>query len=100
VEELIKKGLMREAGRRSIETAKQNGSWTILDEVEELVIPGDLEKAFKRYKEAKNYFLSLSKTARKMMLTSLALAKKPETRQKRVAEIAEHVAQNINLTQS
>ncbi len=46
VERLIQEGLMEPAGYKSIEIAKQNGSWTILDEVEELVIPPDLEKAF------------------------------------------------------
>lgn len=34
---------MTEAGFESIQTAKQNGSWTILYEVEELIIPTDLE---------------------------------------------------------
>ena len=37
---------MTEAGLMCIETAKQNGSWTILDEVEELTIPDDLEREF------------------------------------------------------
>jgi len=78
----------------SIEVAKQNGSWTILDEVEELIIPKDLEKAFKKHQGSKDYFLSLSKSIRKMMLTSLVLAKRSETRQKRIDEIAELTGQN------
>lgn len=94
VEKLIEQGLMTEAGFKSIETAKQNGSWTILDEVEELIIPGDLEKAFEEYKGSKDYFLSLSKTTRKMMLASLVLTKRPETRQKRIDEIALFAGQN------
>lgn len=87
VQQLIENGLMTQAGLDSIETAKQNGSWTIFDEVEELIIPNDLEKAFKNHRGSKNYFLSQSKTIRKMMLASLVLAKRPETRQKRIAEI-------------
>jgi len=94
VQQLIENGLMTQAGLDIIEIAKQNGSWTILDEVEELIIPKDLEKAFKKYKGSKDYFLSLSKTIRKMMLTSLVLAKRPETRQKRIDEIAEFAGQN------
>jgi uncharacterized protein YdeI (YjbR/CyaY-like superfamily) len=94
VENLIKNGLMTQAGLDSIEVAKQNGSWTILDEVEALIIPNDLEKAFKKHKGSKDYFLSLSKSIKKMMLTSLVLAKRPETRQKRIDEIAEHAGQN------
>jgi uncharacterized protein YdeI (YjbR/CyaY-like superfamily) len=37
VDKLIEQGLMTDAGFTSIEIAKQNGSWTILDEVEELI---------------------------------------------------------------
>lgn len=80
---------MAQAGYKIIETAKRNGSWTILDEVEELLIPNDLESAFKKHKGSKGYFPSLSKTVRKMILTSLVLAKRPETRQKRINEIAQ-----------
>ena len=88
VRQLIESGLMTQAGFDIIDIAKQNGSWTILDEVEELIIPNDLETAFKKHKGSKAYFLSLSKTVRKMMLQWLVLAKRPETRQKRVDEIA------------
>lgn len=85
-------GLMSEAGYQSIETAKQNGSWTILDEVEELVIPEDLETALNSYEEATDYFLGLSKSVKKMMLYWLVSAKRPETRQKRIDELAEHAS--------
>ena len=94
VQNLIEKGLMTQAGLESIEVAKQNGSWTILDEVEDLIIPIDLERAFEKHKGSKDYFLSLSNSIRKMMLTSLVLAKRPGTRQKRVDEIAEFAGQN------
>jgi len=94
VQKLIEDGLMTQAGLNIIELAKQNGSWNILDEVEELIIPNDLEKAFNKHKGSKDYFLSLSKSIRKMMLTSLVLARLSETRQKRIDEIAEHAGQN------
>lgn len=94
VQRLIDSGLMTESGLKSIAIAKENGSWTILDEAEELIIPDDLEKAFKKHKGSKDYFLSLSRTVRKMMLTSIVLAKRPETRQKRIDEIAEHAGEN------
>lgn len=99
VQQLIEKGLMAKAGLASIETAKQNGSWKILDEVEELVIPKDLEKEFKAHPGSKNYFLSLSKSVKKMMLTWLVLAKRPETRQKRIQEIAALASKNLKPKQ-
>ncbi len=89
---LIEKGLMTESGYESIKTAKQNGSWIILDDVEELLIPKDLEVEFKSNPNSKDYFLSLSKSARKAMLQWLVLARRPETRQKRIAEIVKLAA--------
>lgn len=94
IQRLTADGRMTEAGLKVIETAKQNGSWTILDEVEELIVPEDLEKAFKKHKGSKDYFLRLSKSIRKMLLQWIVLAKRPETRQKRINEIAELAGQN------
>lgn len=82
-------GLMAPAGLDIIEKAKQNGSWTILDDVEELILPKDLLKEFRSRPGSKTYFLSLSKSTRKSMLQWLVLSKLPETRQKRIKEIVE-----------
>jgi uncharacterized protein YdeI (YjbR/CyaY-like superfamily) len=95
IEQLIENGLMTEAGYKSIEIAKQNGSWTILDEVEELLIPQDLEIALKDKPNAEDFFLSLSKSVRKAILQWLVLAKRPETRQNRITEIAELASQKL-----
>jgi len=84
---LIEEGKMTKAGLASIELAKQNGSWTLLDEVEELTIPEDLEAAFNTQPDAKDFFLGLSKSVKKMMLHWITFAKQPATRQKRISEI-------------
>jgi uncharacterized protein YdeI (YjbR/CyaY-like superfamily) len=99
VQSLIKRGLMKKAGLDCIKVAMENGSWTLLDEVEELIIPKDLEKALKKHRGAKTHFLSLSKSVQKMMLTSLVLARRPETRQKRIDEIAELAGQKKRPSQ-
>jgi len=93
VQQLIDEGSMTKAGLAIVEIAKQNGSWNILDMVEELLIPEDLEKEFKSKEGSKDIFLSLSKSIQKMMLQWIVLAKRPETRQNRIKEIAEHAAQ-------
>ncbi|MBU2914243.1 MULTISPECIES: YdeI/OmpD-associated family protein [Reichenbachiella] len=93
VELLIKEGLMTDAGLQCIEIAKQNGSWTILDEVENLAIPKDLDQELKKTTGAMDYFLSLSKSARKSLLQWVILAKRPETRQKRITDIVESAGQ-------
>jgi uncharacterized protein YdeI (YjbR/CyaY-like superfamily) len=95
VEKLIEQGLMKEAGFAIIETAKENGSWTILDEVEELVIPTDLETQFTNKLNSKDFFLSLSKSVKKAILQWLVLAKTTETRQKRITEIIETAEQKL-----
>jgi uncharacterized protein YdeI (YjbR/CyaY-like superfamily) len=95
VEILIEQRLMSEAGFKSIETAKQNGSWTILDEVEELIVPKDLETEFAKKPNSKEFFFNLSKSIKKMILYWLVSAKTTATRQKRITEIIESAEQNL-----
>lgn len=87
IERLTADGKMTEVGLACIAIAKQNGSWTMLDEVEELIIPADLVQAFQDAPGAEEFFLSLSKSVRKAMLQWLVLAKREATRTKRVQEI-------------
>ena len=95
IQQLIESGRMTKAGLECVEIAKQNGSWTILDEVEELIIPNDLDKGFEKYEGSKDYFLSLSKSTRKMILGWVVLAKRQETRQKRIDEIVQCAHQKL-----
>lgn len=95
IKQLIDNGLMKKEGLKIIETAKRNGSWIILDEVEELKIPKDLAKEFKNKKGSQDFFLGLSRSVKKAILQWLVLAKRPETRQKRITEIAELAGQNL-----
>ena len=99
VERLMAEGLMKPAGLQSVEKAKQNGSWNILDEVEEVIIPADLMKAFALNPGAADYFSGLSRSVRKMILQWLVLAKRPETRERRITEIAELAAQKLKPKQ-
>lgn len=97
VEKLIAAGKMMEAGHRIIEIAKANGSWSMLDAVEDLTIPPDLKAALKKLPGGTRYFDSLSRTARKMALHRLVMARKPETRQKRIDEILTAAAEKLKL---
>lgn len=92
IEQLTAEGRMAEAGLQSVAVAKQNGSWTILDEIEALVVPQDLEAALNTTPTAKEYFEGLSKSVKKMYLYWVMSAKRPETRQKRISEIVENAA--------
>jgi uncharacterized protein YdeI (YjbR/CyaY-like superfamily) len=99
VEQLIANGSMTGAGLVCIETAKRNGSWTTLDEAETLTAPEDLDEAFSLHAGSKDFFLGLSKSARKSILQWLLMAKRPETRQKRIAEIAELAGRQLKPAQ-
>lgn len=94
VKALIDQGLMQAEGYKSIEIAKENGSWTVLDEVEALVIPPDLKEAFAKYKGATEYYDSLSKSVKKGLLYWVVSAKRNETRLKRIAEVALNASKN------
>jgi uncharacterized protein YdeI (YjbR/CyaY-like superfamily) len=96
IKQLIAEGRMTQSGLDCIEAAKQNGSWNILDEVEELTIPKDLSKAFKDHPGLKEFFSGLSKSVKKAMLHRLAFAKRPETRQNRINEIVQLAAKKLN----
>ena len=87
------------AGYESIMIAQQNGTWNILDDVEKLEISEDLEKEFNTREGSKEYFLSLSKSVRKSMLQWIKLAKRPETRQKRIIELVENASLEIKPKQ-
>lgn len=88
VERLIQEGLMSQAGFDAIDLAMQNGSWTLLDEIETLTVPADLAIEFNKDPLAGSFFSALSKSDRRILLQWVASAKKPETRNIRISEIS------------
>ncbi len=99
VKTLIDQGIMEKEGYKSIEIAKENGSWTILDEVEALVIPKDLKEEFANHKGSMEYFASLSKSVKKILLHWVVSAKRKETRKKRILEIVENASNDLKPKQ-
>ena len=95
IEKLIADNLMHESGLKKIETAQQNGSWTSLDHVEDLIIPEDLQNAFNQNDLAFENYLNFSPSYRKSYLYWLNQAKRAETRMVRIAEIIRLCEQNI-----
>ncbi|MCR9013692.1 YdeI/OmpD-associated family protein [Aquiflexum gelatinilyticum] len=99
IERLTAQGLMTKAGFDVIAIAKQNGSWTILDDAEALIIPPDLEAEFQTKPNAKTYFEGLSRSDKRNILQWLVLAKRPETRQNRITEIVNLAEQHLKPKQ-
>ncbi|MDY8137318.1 YdeI/OmpD-associated family protein [Aquimarina sp. 2201CG5-10] len=93
--ELTKEGLLHKSGLLTIETAKKNGSWIALDDVENGIIPDDLKKAFNKNDVAFKNFQAFSRSYRKNYLYWLNQAKRQETRDKRIIEIIRLCKANI-----
>ncbi len=92
VANLIQNNLMMPAGFQSIETAKENGTWSVMDDIENLIIPDDLQAALNEDERAMAFFERQSKSMKKGLLHWVASAKRMETRKKRIAEIARSAA--------
>ena len=81
---LTRAGKMAKAGLAAVDIARSNGSWNVLDEVENLIVPADLQAAFKQHPQALLNYEALGRTARKAILHRLLMAKKEETRVLRI----------------
>jgi uncharacterized protein YdeI (YjbR/CyaY-like superfamily) len=87
-ERLITSGKMRAAGLQEVEAAKQNGRWqAAYDSASEMEIPDDFVKELAENKRAKAFFETLNRANVYAIVWRLQTAKKPETRQKRLATI-------------
>lgn len=81
-------GRMADAGRQAIDSAKADGSWTALDDVENLVVPDDLAAALDAAPPAQEVWEGFSRTRKRAMLEWIGSAKRDATRAKRIAETA------------
>jgi uncharacterized protein YdeI (YjbR/CyaY-like superfamily) len=87
VERLIASGQMRPAGLAAVETAKANGSWESTDDADVLVVPEDLAAALAVCPTALRFFDSLPPGQRMLTLQWVLNAKRPATRERRIARI-------------
>lgn len=94
VERLIDAGLMAEAGLESVEHAKRTGTWDVLAEAQNLVVPADLQAEFDRDEVAHSHFQAFPPSSKRLILEWIALAKRPETRAKRIQQTVTEAAQN------
>lgn len=94
IKELEKEGLIHESGYKSIQIARENGAWTYMDDVENLVIPDDLQKAFDKNPQAFENYSNFAPSYRKSYLSWIHQAKRPETRKKRISETIKYCKEN------
>lgn len=86
-------GLLAPAGIRALETAKANGSWTVLDGPEAGIEPDELRTALDALPVARENWDAFPKSVKKFGLTHIAMAKRPETRAARIAKIVADAAE-------
>lgn len=94
ITKLIELNLMRSEGLQKIEQAKKDGSWTTLDDVEELVVPQDLQQALEQDDDAKMNWEKFAPSTRKSMLFWVKSAKRAPTRQNRIDKIVKAAHEN------
>jgi uncharacterized protein YdeI (YjbR/CyaY-like superfamily) len=99
VERLIAAGLMAPAGLVKIQAARKDGSWTMLDAVENLEMPNDLKHALEQYRLARTHWDAFPRSVKRGILEWITQAKKPETRAKRIKEAALLAAENKRANQ-
>lgn len=94
IKELTKEKLMHTSGKFSIKIAKQNGSWDALNNVDNEVIPPNLQKAFNENPIAYKNYINFAPSYRRGYLYWLYAAKREVTQQKRIEEIIRLCALN------
>lgn len=94
VAKLTQAGRMHEAGLRAVEAAKKSGMWDFLNDVDALIKPDDLIEALENHPPALANYEAFPDSAKRDILRWIKLAKKPETRSKRIQKTAILAAQN------
>lgn len=88
ISRLESEGRMLPAGQAVVDRARADGSWTLLDDVEDLIVPDDLAEALDRHEGARAHWDGFSASARKQILWWIVQAKRPTTRAARIEETA------------
>jgi uncharacterized protein YdeI (YjbR/CyaY-like superfamily) len=99
VERMIAAGQMTPAGLAKVEAAKADGSWSVLDAVENLEVPEDLAEALEGYPAARANWDAFPRSVKRGVLEWIVGAKTPQTRAKRVEETARLAEENKRANQ-
>ncbi|RKS79932.1 uncharacterized protein YdeI (YjbR/CyaY-like superfamily) [Motilibacter peucedani] len=99
VERLTATGLMQPAGLAAVAAAQASGTWSALDEVEDLVEPEDLAAALNAAPGAREHWDRFPRSARRAILEWVLSTKRPETRQAPIARTPEDAAEGRRAKQ-
>ncbi len=93
VARLTAAGLMTPSGQALVDLARRTGTWDALAEAQDGVVPPDLARAFDAVAAA--HFAAFPPSSKRLILKWIAKAKRPETRQRRIATTAELARENV-----
>ncbi len=93
VTRLVGSGRMQPSGQVVVDRAVADGSWSALDDVENLVEPPELSAALDAVPAAREHYAGFPRSAKRAILDWLHQAKRAETRERRVALIVAEAAQ-------
>jgi uncharacterized protein YdeI (YjbR/CyaY-like superfamily) len=98
VKKMIRQGRMTEAGLALINAAKKSGKWEqVISQPKELNIPPGIKDALSVNKKAWENFNQLAPSHQRQYIGWITTAKKEETRQRRLKEALEILAQGKKL---
>ena len=86
---------MTDRGQTLIDHAKKIGTWTAFVDVQNSVIPADLQKLFDKNKTAFKNFQTFAPSSKRIILEWIFNAKKSETRQQRIEQTIKLATKNI-----
>lgn len=90
-------GLIHQAGYDSVIASKKAGLWDFMDDVDNLIVPTDLQNALNENQIANHFINTLSPSNKRFVLRYLKLAKTDATRQKRIIQIVTLSAENKKI---
>ena len=82
-------GLIHQSGFNAVETSKKAGLWNFMDDVDNLIIPNDLQEALTKNNEAKLFFEAINASSKRFVLRWIKLAKTDKTRVSRIEQIVQ-----------
>ena len=91
---LVEERRLQPAGQALVDAARENGAWTISDEIEDLRIPDDLAAALESNPAAGTNFARFSASAKKNILWWIKSARTAPTRTRRINTTVERAAEN------
>jgi len=85
---LIEENKMHQSGLNSIKQGKESGLWNFMDDVDNLIIPKDLDIALNKLEGAFDFFNNINDSNKRFVLRWIKLAKTEKTRNSRIVKIA------------